>query len=90
MSWFRFWTGEKEKGVVLDIVSKVSVFSFDNDTIISYRNYFGTKSITLTLTINDNSITIRYNDKKRNAPRGHGTPRQTRGEKEHPTAPASS
>ena len=43
--------------VVLDIVSTVSVLSVVNVRMTSHRSYFGNS---ITITINDNSITIRY------------------------------
>ena len=54
--------------LVLDIVTKFSIFSFDNDTIISYRNTI------------DNSINDNYDKKINNAeliPRGQGIQQQT-------------
>ena len=54
--------------LVLDIASKV--LSFDNDTTaVSHRNYFGDS---ITITINDHSITIRSNDKKPTPAKGPG------------------
>lgn len=43
-----------ERPTVEDVVSKVSVLSFDNDTIISYRNYLGKST---TRETNDSSTT---------------------------------
>ena len=49
-----FWLPQVDAfQLVVDIVSKVSILSFDNDTIISYLNYFGNL-----ITVYDNSLTI--------------------------------
>lgn len=53
-SLFRFSYATLALLLVLDIVSKVSVLSFNYDTITAYRKYFGNS-----ITMNDNSITIR-------------------------------